>query len=60
MFRVPVGAPVLVKVPVPLPPVAASGVQLDNVAVIWLLTVVVTNFVHLPGWGTAADAGAAS
>src|SRR5436190_18504519 len=60
MFSVPDGAPVLVKAPVPLPPVAATGVQFDNVALILEPTVFVTNFVHLPGGGTAADAGAAS
>jgi hypothetical protein len=49
-----------VKAPVPLPPVAATGVQFDNVALILEPTVFVTNFVHLPGGGTAADAGAAS
>jgi hypothetical protein len=60
MFNVPDGAPVLVKVPVPFPPVAASGVHFDNVALMLAPTIFVANVVHLPGGATAADAGAAS
>lgn len=61
MFSVPDGAPggALAKVPVPFPPVAATGVQLVNVAVILPATVFVASFVHFPGWVTA-DAGSAS
>src|SRR5262249_40193879 len=58
MFRVPAAAPLLlVKVPDPLPPVAAAGVQPVSVAVILVPTVFVASFVHLPGCGRAADAG---
>jgi hypothetical protein len=62
MFSVPDGAPggALVKVPVPFPPVAATGVQLVNVAVILPATVFVANFVHFPGCGSAAVAGMAN
>jgi hypothetical protein len=59
MFRVPALAPFFeVNVPVPLPPVAAVGVQ--PVTVAWMVVVpVVVNLVHLPGCDTA-DAGEAS
>src|SRR5436190_12978376 len=60
MFSVPDGAPVLVKVPVPFPPVAATGVHVDTVAVILPATVFVANFVHFPGCGSAAVAGMAN
>src|SRR5258705_10869252 len=60
MFSVPDGARVLVKVPVPFPPVAATGVQVDTVAVILVPTVFVASFVHFPGCGSAAVAGMAN
>jgi len=59
MFSVPVVAPDELKVPPPVPPVAAAGVQADNVAVSLVPTVFVANFLHAPGW-VAADAGMAS